>query len=294
MKICVNFSMMNLALDAGKIRGRPFNEEKGVRKGANMNYTHPTEGDHAQDHSQDNGQLLAYLAGEADAAVKAHIEQCAACQQQVNALARLDGGLARGLHRLQCPPSLLLGEYHLGLLSAQQKKVVETHLHTCPHCLGELQQLSDFLTLVAPTLETSLAATVMDQVRVLVAQLVERLTPDALGAPAPLFTGVRGAQSSLSQDVGTGQYIYQADDLQIIVEIQDKGHETPQKMVIGLVLGLLDFATAVVILTQTGQQVASVTIDEGGNFEFANVAPGTYELVLSSDTLEVSIRDLQV
>jgi anti-sigma factor ChrR (cupin superfamily) len=89
--------------------------------------------------------LLAYLAGDADAAIRAHLSSCHECRQRAAALAAQERRLTVNLYRRDCPPSLTLGEYQLGLLSASESRTIAQHLRLCPRCTGELQSLTNYL-----------------------------------------------------------------------------------------------------------------------------------------------------
>ncbi len=90
-------------------------------------------------------QLIAYMDGEADDAVKRHVEACASCMARLEPFIALQRDLLRILYRLHCPDSQALGEYHLGLLAAAEASAVREHLAECPYCPAELEALRQFL-----------------------------------------------------------------------------------------------------------------------------------------------------
>src|SRR5579863_2462155 len=91
-------------------------------------------------------ELIAYLAGEkVRPFVVQHLDQCQRCRQQVASYRHLEFALTSKLYRHDCPPSLVLGEYQLGMLSQEMNKAVENHLSFCTLCVSELATLSNFL-----------------------------------------------------------------------------------------------------------------------------------------------------
>ncbi len=159
-----------------------------------------------------DAQLLAYLDGEADSEVVEHMEQCAQCRERAKQMALLQGRLTSRLYRLACPSSIDLGEYHLGLLGQEQAGAISLHLAECPHCAHEVAQLRAYLKDLAPDVEIG----ALERARILVAELVrgvQDLGPSPALAPSPAFAGLRG-------DGDGGPLVYQAEEYQIVVEIQ--------------------------------------------------------------------------
>ena len=65
--------------------------------------------------------------------------------------AALDAALRAALHRRDCPSTMELGDYQLGLLTEEQQARMESHLKRCPYCPAELSQLSNVLADVPAT-----------------------------------------------------------------------------------------------------------------------------------------------
>jgi hypothetical protein len=233
-------------------------------------------------------ELLAYIDGEADHQVVAHLERCPHCRQKSHHLARLQDCLTAQLYRITCPSAVELGEYHLGTLPHDQAAAVARHLAECPHCTREVAQLRDYLTELAPALELSPLERVKEQVRVLVARLVNGgLEAGLLGQPAlaPAYAGVRGEEGE--------PYLYQADDVQIAIEVQDDAERPDRKVILGLVMGT-EPDKVKAHLWQADQRVAVAPVDELGNFVIPDLVAGRYELILSGPEIEIHIQDLQV
>src|SRR5436305_292980 len=91
-------------------------------------------------------ELLAYLAGEnVRPFVVQHLAECQHCSSQMAAYQRVELALTSKLYRWDCPPSQVLGEYQLGLLSKELTAAVKNHLAMCVLCATEVVTLTEFL-----------------------------------------------------------------------------------------------------------------------------------------------------
>jgi len=232
--------------------------------------------------------LLTYIDGEADSQVVAHVEQCPHCREKAHRLAHLQDRLTAQLYRLMCPPPRELGEFHLGLLPPAQASAVAQHLAKCPHCTRELAQLKDYLSELSPTLELGPLEQIKERLRVLVARLVSGgVEGSPLGPPslAPAFAGVRGEEEE--------PRCYQAEDVQIVIGIQEDAGQPGHKVFLGLVMGM-EPSGVKAHLWQAERLVTTVEVDRLGNFVVPGLAPGSYELILSGPEVEIHIQDLEV
>ena len=232
----------------------------------------------------DDSDLLRYVDGEADRFVLDHLGRCEYCRGRAQEIARIHNRLSARLFRLTCPSPLELGEYHLDLLDRTRADAIEPHLRECPHCSREVAQLRSYLAELAPTVEFS----PVERVKVLIANLAgggrgeeSRLQ----SAFMPAFAGIRGEQEAPS--------IYEFDGGQVAIEVQDDVEQPDRKVILGLITGL-DTRGFAAHLWQGGQRVASVSVDESGNFAIAHLTPGNYELILSSAEVEVHIQTVQI
>jgi hypothetical protein len=233
----------------------------------------------------DDTALLAYIDGEAAPQVIAHLKQCPHCRAKARVLARVQDRLTAQLYRLNCPSPLELGEYHLGLLPRDQAAALARHLVECPHCTHEATQLKDYLAQLKP----DLAMGPLERVRTLVARLISGAPSSGLlGQPAlaSAYVGVRGDEE--------GPLIYQADDVQVAIEAHEHADTPGRHAILGLVTGLEDLNELQVHLWQSAQRIATVPVDEQGNFVISDLAPASYELMLSGPAIEVHIQDLKV
>ena len=232
--------------------------------------------------------LLAYIDGEAADQVAAHLGRCPHCRERAGRLTVLQNRLTTRLYRITCPSPAELGDYHLDMLPDDQTATVAQHLAECPHCTRELAQLTDFLADLEPALEPGPLTRVRERARVLIARLAgggREAGPLAQPAFAPAYAGVRGESEE--------PYLFQADDVQIAVEVQDDAERPGRKVILGLIMGIEPTGLEV-HLWQSEQRIAVVPVDELSNFVFSNVAPSNYELILSGPEVEIHMQELQV
>ena len=226
--------------------------------------------------------LLAFIDDPADERVAAHLERCPHCHGRAQRLARLQERLTTGLYRLSCPPTVELGEYHLGVLDSVRAATIAAHMAGCVHCSREVAQLEGYLVDLAPDLVTSPLEQFKEQVRVLVASLVG----GARGAgPDSAFAGVRGEQA--------GPLVYQVDDVQVVLEIQDDAEQADRKTILGLLIGK-DPQGMQVSLWQDDVFVTQAPVDDLGNFVIPQLLAGSYELIVTGLDVEIHIQALEL
>ncbi len=126
-----------------------------------------------------------------------------------------------------------------------------------------------------------------------VSALVARLTSgptvhNRMGGPAfaPAFAGLRGDLDS--------PLIYEVDDIQVTLEVQDDAALADRKTLVGLIVGIDEIDSLHADLWHKGEQIDSVSIDEIGNFAFTKLIPAEYELFISGGTLDVQIESLNL
>lgn len=231
-------------------------------------------------------ELLTYLDDEADPHVVDHVERCSHCHERAENLARLQNRLTAQLFRVTCPLPEELGEYHFELLPNERSAGVAQHLEHCPHCRQELAQLESFLADVpAPMPELGRLARVRERVEVLIARLLE----GGMGAGpdlAPVPAGIRGDEA--------GPLIYQAGDVEVTLEIQEDAEQPDRKTILGLITGLEDFGDLEIHVWQADEPLTTTDVDELGNFILPNLAPDTYDLIVSGPEIEIHIQNLEV
>jgi len=199
--------------------------------------------------------------------------------------------LLKMLYRADCPPSVELGEFQLGLLEQIRSVWMGQHVADCPHCSRELAQLNSFMSQVAaqlpaaqlPTAEvdtpTGILAGATARLKVLVAQL---FTP----APGQAVWAVRG------EETADAPQIFNVDDIQVSIETQADPTQPTQRSILGLISGA-DTLGWRAHVWQAGQFVVTVEVDEFGNFIVPPVESGNYQIILDGADTEVHL-DLTV
>ncbi|MBE2221040.1 MAG: hypothetical protein IAF02_05840 [Anaerolineae bacterium] len=190
--------------------------------------------------------------------------------------------LAAQLYRIDCPASEDLGEYHLKMLSGEQAQGIRQHVSICPHCSWELAQLEAYLTDLAPEITFSNR----EKIHILVAKLIPRgLDASFSPAPFPAF--------ALRGEADSEPLMYEVDDYQLNLEIQDDPMKPGHKSILGLLVGG-GGSVFEAQLRQNGRSLQQTTIDDIGNFVFTGVQPGTYDLILSQHVTEIHVQAFQI
>ncbi len=214
-------------------------------------------------------QLLAILDGEADAQVEQHFARCPYCRGRAEDLRRLQARLTARGYRQDCPSSLDLGEYQLGLLVPAQAAVITRHLQECPHCTREIAQLRDYLVEFEPVASRNQ----LGKMSVLIARLVggigESLQAGGI-TPSLAYTPLRGSSS--------GPVLLQADGILITLEIRPAGEGRVN--LLGQVASEDQdrWTGASVELRQAGELRCTASVDDLGAFRCPDLPPGPGEL----------------
>ena len=170
--------------------------------------------------------LVAWLDGEAPKDVADTIAaNPEAYAERLELLKTADAELRHKLAAFTRPTSLQIGEYHLGLGSAEQRAAIAAYLQLHPHAQRQLDLLDDFLGELEPQEAVATTPGLLAQARVLVARLIG----DGSARPA-LAMGLRGAQEG----------VYDAGSYQVVVE-SDTDLDDPERMALsGLLTGQED------------------------------------------------------
>jgi hypothetical protein len=230
----------------------------------------------------DDTQIARYVEGEADETVVAHIKECAYCGERASQWSLLRSGLKKQLYRMNCPTPMELGDFHLGYLRDPQWLVVKQHVRECVLCRRELAEMEEFLE------ETAVQTSLLKRINVHIARLVSGKDMDQESgefSSPPAFAGLRGKEDE--------PFIYQVDNIRIVIEVQDDVEQMGFKTLLGLVTGLEsnDFTIQV---SQGGQAMATTSVDEIGNFIISHLSPGHYKLILTGPNMEIHIPSLSV
>ena len=182
--------------------------------------------------------------------------------------------LRQALYRFDCPDAHRLGEYELDLLNPVERTRIAAHVLECEECTQELRDLRTFLA--APT---NITEPLMGRARRIVATL---FTP----RPGLAYSGLRGADDPSTR-------VYEAGDVTITLGPGPKA---------GSVLGLVvagdeppeALQSRAVRLAQREGRFVDARLDDLGNFEFDQVAIGTYDLEIDLPQGVIVVEDFRV
>lgn len=232
-------------------------------------------------------ELLMALDNQATPEVTMHLSHCPGCQTRTQRLQDMQQALTTRLFRADCPPALELGEYQMGLLPVDQSLTIARHVSVCPHCAQEIAALQGFMAQPQPDVAPSVLDTVRSRLQVVVAELVSgarsAFAPPAL---APAYAGLRGG--------GDDPLIYEANDVQLSIEVQNDGECPGHLAIFGLITGLEDGQSAQIELWRDQQRLAGAAVDAIGNFTLGGLTPGDYELFITNGTLDIHVQNLCV
>ncbi len=148
-----------------------------------------------------DSHILMYLDKVADPEIKKTIESKREYQIRARELERLQRDYLENFYRATCPDSLDLGEYLLGVLPQDERKMIERHVDDCPYCASELREMEAF----------NRADSLIHRI---IARLIGRKREeDQLGWM--LEFDERGSDE--------GTFVYEASGAQIAIDLQEDG-----------------------------------------------------------------------
>jgi len=255
-------------------------------------------------------ELIAYLAGEkVRPVVVQHLARCQRCSVQLATFRQMDRQFGRNLYRFDCPPSQILGEFHLGLLDATTEAHVQKHLSWCELCSTEVASLSSFLAqdpLLVSAPSVAIHSSVQnnhqsvqdakhawEQVREQAQRGVRRIIATLL-PQQPRIAFAR----DMSQQTSLWPRRYIAEDVQVSMQLEQGSGRNGTFQLIGFVTRdgkpLEELRGVSVQLSSATQTVFTQQIDDLGNFLFAPLAPATYVLELQFPDETIVIDQLEV
>ncbi len=195
---------------------------------------------------------------------------------------------AARLFRFDCPDSMELGEYHLGMVGEPRRGWLVNHLATCPLCKTELAGLRAFMA-QPDTVENPRPAERQSPQPGLLERL-QWLIADLLPPPTPGFAfAMRGAEETMRS--------YHAGEYDISLEVAADAAHAGRHQITGLILGAVDTAITVGLALPGQMEVLNtVPLDDAGNFALSDIGPGIYDLLVlpSDNTPAVRIPALDV
>ncbi len=261
-------------------------------------------------------ELLAYLAGEqVRPFVIQHLALCQRCADQLATYKRIETTLAAKLYRWDCPPSLVLGEYQLGLLSQELAAAVRFHLHSCTRCSAEVAVLDGFLAHDplfedSPTISVQTVPSHNHHTRAGAKQTVERLREQSKKSVSRVVAALIPPQPRLALQrdsafaTASWPRRYKADDVSISISVEQDASKRDLLQIIGFVtrsgntLKQLQGTQVTLSLeteeTNPARLFTAQSIDELGNFIFSSIAPADYMLEFQFPAHIVAIEHLPV
>lgn len=261
-------------------------------------------------------ELFAYLAGEkVRPLVERHLTTCQYCANRLAEYRRLELTLSSKLFRWDCPPTQVLGEYELGMLSKELSAAVQNHLSTCVFCAAEVASLTGFLAndslLTEPVPQIAVSVpfvtssnnhnrhpvqdmkgaidNMRERSRAGIRRIIATLLP-----PSPQLAFQRGE----SGQAALWPRRYMAEDISISVQVDRGMSRRDALQLIGFVtrkdVALESLQGVPVQLVSQTDALYRQSIDELGNFVFSAVAPATYTLELQFPESTIVIDALPV
>ncbi len=220
-------------------------------------------------------QLSAALDGTADAAVQAHLSRCPYCAEQLAAARQIETALNQQLYRWDAPSPDELADYVLNLLDWSARQRIEAYLQTSPSARAEVAQLRDYLNMAALPVKSTRPD---PQPRLRLPSLDEII---AVLRPRKLQPALRGG-------IARGELTAQGRGVTVFLEYFLEGDVcTVTGQVIASEPDVWDGALAQLLVG--GSLAATALLESGGDFKFTQVAPGTYELRIASESHQVIV-----
>ncbi|MBL7183288.1 MAG: hypothetical protein ISS50_02435 [Anaerolineae bacterium] len=209
----------------------------------------------------EEGDLVAYVDGEADERVADHIRRCALCAEKAEAYRRIQEILGVVFYRASCPSPETLGDFYLNVLPPGQKLVVAKHLRECSHCAQELEEYS----ITSPE---GVSLGIIEHLKETITGVIEAL----LIPPRPQPAAVRGRAAH--------QRFYRADALNVLIGFQSSAGRrgTLSGVIIPPEQRLTSLAGTQIGLFRQDEPMGSERVNELGHFVFEDILPGEYDL----------------
>lgn len=181
--------------------------------------------------------------------------------------------LTNKLYRHDCPSTLELGEFQLGMNDSVAAH--GAHITQCPHCSAELAQLAAFM---GETNEESVS--LMDKVRVFLADLLNPPASVLMDGAQPVLRGEN--DKSAMQLLQFGEYVVSLSVNKGMM-IGDLTHKE----------GVLAFEGWSAQVTGEGASF-SAEISPDGGFLIENLSEGSYDLIIQGNKTEIHLTNLHV
>jgi len=215
----------------------------------------------------EEGDLAAYLHGEALPHVGEHIARCPYCAEQVERLRWVDAQLLAAFYRDACPTPETLADYLFDRLSGAEKLRVAAHVRGCPACSAELVSVRG-LTEPAPP------------------SLLERLREALVARPITLnAAGVRGGGWQGRFEVGRMVITVSSQTGQLSGRVRERNAPPAA-----------DYRGQAWLLSPDSETtpIPQSPVDAHGRFHFSGLPPGSYALLLQIGARNVALESIQI
>jgi hypothetical protein len=253
----------------------------------------------------DDLALIAAIDGEASAEVMAHLRTCVSCAARAQQFATLQGLLRERFFRMFCPTTDELIAFHNGIVVGEQQDTIAAHILDCPHCHRELRLLkqitSERITGRSPPFfwkaldDTAAPRSHIPTHKPAVTPL-RRVVAEALRFELP--TALAEAYGPARGPARTDQYAYQAENLQITIDIYRLASQADRRVLTGTLYLDDDLpqgaCQASAYLAHNNQLIRTADLDELGNFMLDDLSPGNYRLSLRLPDREVVIETISL
>lgn len=222
----------------------------------------------------EEGDLIAYLHGDASPRVVEHVARCTFCAQQVEQLRLVDAQLLAAFYRDACPTAAVFADFVLNQLPAVERLRVAAHVRSCPACSEEVAVVRGLTDEDPPSL---------------LARLRESLALALTVRPVANVTGLArgmGWQGCFEADDLIVTVIVQADRLTGRVRRRDAPPDTDYS-------GQAWLLSTEMAVTEE-EEVPRSRIDKQGHLQFTGLAAGTYELLLQIGEQDVALETIRV
>jgi hypothetical protein len=227
--------------------------------------------------------LMACADGEASPAIVDHVQQCAACAEEVASYTQAQRRLRHTFYRMHCPSAEALGDYENGLTSAAERVELASHIRDCPRCTEDLQTLRAFLRSADDDAPAASVGILQRLVRVVASAVAPPLQPGTAGA------ALRGRSDDDS-------FTYRAGSQSIKISQTPEGRRRSVTL-IGLVWDNdtpdADLDGEARLVSEGGIPAVS-TIDSLGNFMFEGVSAGSYHLEIQTQQQIAVVENLRI
>ena len=223
-------------------------------------------------------QLDMLLGGDGTPEMDAILASSPADQARFAQLRGEEAKLFDQLFRVECPTSLLLGEWHLGLLDKTTSQMISNHIDLCSECENELVVMAEMLD--QPLFQTASKHTFQQKRGFGLLKRIVMTLEQALSN-----IGTQSAPVALRGDSWNAYYSGGDYLLSLTRQEQEQG-----SALIGSILA--DSVAGQATLKEESGLIYEAPITDSATFSFDGVTPGEYELVITTQETQLVVPQL--